>query len=771
MKHLILTVVFFVVAFLAEAAPVASDTVAAPQSVGLVLSGGGAKGIAHIGVIKALEENDIPIDYITGTSMGAIVGSLYACGFTTEEMMELIGSSGFAHWSTGTIDKKLTYYFLQDEPLPTLLTLNLGDNDANRWKSVLPSSVINPLPMNFAFMELFAPYTAQCGGDFNRLFVPFRSVSSDMTNKRMVVSSHGSLGDAVRSSMSFPLVFHPIRRDGALLYDGGIYDNFPVDVMRDNFAPQIMIGVDVSTADAPDENQNLVSQLETMIMQHSDYSLPEDQGVKIRVHLEEFGLLDFDKAKSIYKIGYDKAMSMMDSIKGRIHSRIPAEARTLRRDVFKSQTPYLRFDTVSVDGGTASQNAYVRSLFTHNEADTFGLQRAKDAFYRAITPGKFKNLEPTASYNDSTGLFALHLQSTLKDNLSVGVGGYLSTSTNSMLFLTAGYKTLSYNSLDLRMNGWIGQSYLAAEGNAHIRLLRSRPSSLQLKVVASRQKYFGKDKLFFQMSEPTFAVANEYFGRLSYGVALGRRGKGELSVGYGHLSDKCYSMTTAGSEGYNLLWQNLAQVRADYEYTTLNSESVPTAGANYRLTAMGVTGHAYIEDPGFNSGDRIRRSRTWGQVEFTARNFFDLSSRFALGTEVNLLASTRKLLPTYAASILDAPSYNPAASYTNVFTPSFRGNGYAVGGIVPIWKMSGIMQLRGRADVFVPMRPIFAQADGTARYGDWFSRVSFFGQIEAIVTLPFANVSAYTHYAGVPSGRWNFGLTFGLFLQAPKFLR
>ncbi|MDE7452384.1 MAG: patatin-like phospholipase family protein, partial [Paramuribaculum sp.] len=88
-----------------------SDTVAGTrsQAVGLVLSGGGAKGIAHIGVIKALEENNIPIDYITGTSMGAIIGGLYACGYTPAEMLELIKSKDFEYWSSGKIDPSLTY--------------------------------------------------------------------------------------------------------------------------------------------------------------------------------------------------------------------------------------------------------------------------------------------------------------------------------------------------------------------------------------------------------------------------------------------------------------------------------------------------------------------------------------------------------------------------------------------------------------------------------------------------------------------------------------
>ncbi|MDE5923259.1 MAG: patatin-like phospholipase family protein, partial [Muribaculum sp.] len=88
----------------------------APQSVGLVLSGGGAKGIAHIGVIKALEDNNIPIDYIAGTSMGAIIGGLYAAGYTTDEMLDMILSKEFSYWSTGTIDPSYIYYYAKEEP-------------------------------------------------------------------------------------------------------------------------------------------------------------------------------------------------------------------------------------------------------------------------------------------------------------------------------------------------------------------------------------------------------------------------------------------------------------------------------------------------------------------------------------------------------------------------------------------------------------------------------------------------------------------------------
>ena len=162
----------------------------APVSVGLVLSGGGAKGIAEIGVIQALEENNIPIDYIAGTSMGAIVGGLYASGYTPDEMIELILSPGFSYWSTGQIDPALRYYFGSTVMRPEIVSINLKMR-SDTASSVLPSSLISPLPMNFAFMELFAAYTAQSGADFNKLMVPFRCVTSDVYAKHKVVLSKG----------------------------------------------------------------------------------------------------------------------------------------------------------------------------------------------------------------------------------------------------------------------------------------------------------------------------------------------------------------------------------------------------------------------------------------------------------------------------------------------------------------------------------------------------------------------------------------------------
>lgn len=151
------------------------------RRVGLVLSGGGAKGIAHVGVIKALEDNGIPIDCVTGTSMGAIVGSLYSCGWSPEKMLDFFTASDFLDWATGTINKKNIYYYYEPAPTPKWVSVNVNFRKKESLPNqIIPTSLVSPLPMNIEFLRLYGPYTEQCGENFDRLFVPFRCVASDV---------------------------------------------------------------------------------------------------------------------------------------------------------------------------------------------------------------------------------------------------------------------------------------------------------------------------------------------------------------------------------------------------------------------------------------------------------------------------------------------------------------------------------------------------------------------------------------------------------------
>ena len=747
------------------------------QSVGLVLSGGGAKGIAHIGVIKALEDNDIPIDYVCGTSMGAIVGALYAMGYTPTEMLDLIKSREFSHWSTGKIDPELVYYFSRPEATPALAHIPLAKKDTANAANAVPASLINPLPMNFGFLDVFSAYSAQCGGNFDRLFVPYRCVASDVDAGHKVVHRSGNLGDAVRTSMTFPIVFQPIRMNGALLYDGGIYDNFPVDVMISDFAPDIIIGVDVSTPSKGPQT-SLFDQIDNLVTKRQSYDLPADKGVKIHIDLHQFTLLDFPKAQAIYTMGYNRATSMMDSIKERVTARVPKLAVSARRGAFKSATPFLRFDKVNVTGVSEKQNEYIKYLFEkhpdrrHHEPDTFGIAHARWAFYRAVSPGRLRDLYPQAVYNDTTDLFTLNLRATPKNNFALGVGGYVTSSTSSYLFLSAGYRTLSFASMSANCGAWIGQSYMGGQLNTVINLQTAIPSSLGLTAVASRQRYFETDQLFFEDKMPSFIVNHEYYGRLNYTLAAGGRGEFNIAAGFGHLFDSFfpYNERLSGDIKRDHTSYNLGQVRLEYEGGTLDNVSFPTTGEFYKFIAMGVMGKMHYTTHQPDEED-FHRTPRWLQLETRTRNYFDLGTHFSLGLESNVVLSTRKLTPNYNASIVGAPAFNATASTHNTFNTQFRANSWGAVSLIPIYKFNSNLSGRLSLNAFVPVRPIVENNDGSPRYGRWFSRTRFFGELDVCYTLPFATLSAYVNYVSAGQRPWNFGLSIGIFLLPPKFLR
>lgn len=747
------------------------------QSVGLVLSGGGAKGIAHIGVIKALEENDIPIDYVAGTSMGAIIGGLYASGYTPEEMLALINSPGFADWSTGRIDPNLTYYFVKKPQTPAFgeLNINVGRQDSiDKAASLLPSSLISPLPMNFAFMDLFAGYTAQCEGNFDNLFVPFRCVTSDVEAKHKIVCRSGKLSDAIRASMTFPPVFEPIKIDGVYVYDGGIYDNFPVDVMREDFAPDFIIGIDVHAENVPQSN-SIINQLENMIIQNNDYYIPPEEGMRIHVDVGRFSLLDFGKANEINAIGYKTAMENMDSLKSRVTSRIPAKTRELRRQVFKSKSPYVRFDSVHVTGGTPQQNAYIARLFKSTRVDTFGIEKARLAYYSALSPGRLRNLYPQAVFNPETGLFTLDLDAYVKSNFALGAGGYLSSSINSMIFVSAEYSAMSFRSAEVRAMGWIGQNYMAAQFTSRLYLSTNLPSAFELEGVYSRQKFYESDKLFYEDNSPAFITHNEGFGRLSYAWAVTRSGKASVGIGGGQSRDNFYSSDNGdfSASGKQRTIFNLGQVIGRLDFDNLDNQNYPATGYDLHLTVMQTLGKYHfrqtIPDGPVVTDDGDAH---WFQAEAKGGAYFPLSKNFSIGTTYDVLVSNRKLMDSYYASLVTAPGFTPTPATTGVFNKAFHANSFAAVGVVPVWRPFSRAQVRLSANLFLPFRRIeMDETDGHAVYGKWFRNPEMIAELDLVYNLPFASICGYVNYLTYPAHNWNVGISFGLYIHAPQFLR
>ena len=731
------------------------------QTVGLVLSGGGAKGIAHIGIIKALEENNVPIDYVAGTSMGAIVGAWYAMGYTPDEMLDLILSEDFNLWSRGIFDKRYVYYFKKPDPTPEIVTFNVALQDSTKFEPhFLPNSLINPFPMNYAFMSIFAPYSAQCEGNFDNLFVPFRAVASDVYHKREVILRNGDLGDAVRASMSFPFVFKPIEIDSVLVYDGGIYNNFPVDVMKSDFNPDIIIGSIVAAKlDKPKED-DLMNQIENMVMQKSDYTLDPEDGILMRFNLSDVGLLDFPKARQIAKIGYDRTIAMMDSIKSRIPRELSQDTRQLQRMVFK----------VSVEGGNHQQREYIRRQFDSDEP--FSDEQAKAAYYKTISDGKISDLIPHARYDKESGMFNLDIKAKVHDQLAIGMGGFISSTSSNQIYIGAHYRTVSLNSLDLDLGGQIGQSYTSGMLSARFDLKTVIPMYLKLQAVASKQKFYQNETLFYSDRMPSFITQSEQYVKLRLGLPFLTGSKAVVSVGYGSMNDKYYQSNTVDfskneqdRSRYNLLVASMK-----FDQNNLNNYMYPTSGTDCSVLGLLAYGKERFKPYNSNLQPHSKQTLSWLQIEGNIHTYFPLGNKFVLGVRGKAVVSSKGLLSNYTSTLIQAPAFTPTPHSKTIFNPAFRSTQYLAAGVIPIWKIMNNLQFRNEFYVFAPFRQIYEGENMVPYYGKAFTKYHFMGESSLVLDLSFASISLYANYYDYPARNWNFGINIGLLVFSPKFL-
>lgn len=744
------------------------------RGVGLVLSGGGAKGIAHVGVIKALEDNDIPIDYVAGTSMGAIVGSLYSCGWSPEKMMGLFTSQDFLDWSAGTIDPNNLYYYYQQPPTPKWVSVNISfkKKELSISDQIIPTSLVNPIPMNIEFLRLYGPYSEQCGENFNNLFVPFRCVASNVYEKHKVVFSKGPLGDAVRASMSFPLVYRPIKIDGTLLYDGGIYDNFPVNVMEKDFNPDFIIGVSVSQSDKKPQAGDIYSQLEDMIIQNNDYSVPSDRGIKIQVPVLNFGVLSFGDAKTIYDIGYETGLSMVDSIKKRTPERRPLEEVEKRRESFAASTPKLDFDSVEINGLKGSPARYLKYLFTNDNPPPYSISQVTESYYRAVADGSLNNLLPQARFG-SHGHNTLVLEAFPKRPWNFSVGGFLSSSTSSMIYFSGGYHTMGLNSLDVSLGAWLGQSYYAAKVDARFAMRTKIPSFVYIMSVVSRQKYYEKEQFFFKTSTPRFLTTDNIFLRVGYEWAIGRRMKGFTSLSFGNIIDRYYPFQDKIEISDRDKTEYLMGVwHAGVEANSFDNNMYPSAGLKWRVNAnLSLQRSRYCpgEDKLLGGG---WKSRPVASLEALWSQYFKVGRNWSFGGYASAYATVQHLNQNFMNVLINAPAFAPTPSTQNYFNIGFRSDNYLATGFIPIWKPWSRMQLRGDFYMFVPVRNLVDNGRmNVAEYRGWFHPLRFLGEMAVIYNFPFASVSAYVNYLSYPAHNWNFGISFGMYFKAPKMLR
>lgn len=749
------------------------------QRVGLVLSGGGAKGAAHIGVIKAFEENEIPIDNITGTSIGAIIGSLYAMGYTPDEMLQLMLSKEFGYWQTGTVEDDYMYYFRKPDPTPEMAHFSIDMSDSLQIKTnFLPQSLINPIQMNQAFMALYAQATAKAAWNFDNLFVPFRCIGSDIYNKKPVIFKNGDLGEAVRISMTFPLFFKPVWKDSVPMFDGGIYDNFPVKTMKEDFHPDFIFGVALSTGKSKPSN-NPYNQIETMIMQETNYEVDEEDGMIIRFNMPDVSLLDFQKANEIMEMGYKRTMSLIDSIKGRVHRKMPLDSLNLRRKQYKESLPPLVFKNIYITGVSESQQKYIESQLHRDINQEFSMEEFKRAYFKMLAYSKIKEIVPKAIYNRVNKTFDLHLYITMSDEINIGLGGNISSHQANQLYLGLGYRYLGRYAADMNADFQVGNSFSGVMLNGRMYLQTRIPTYINWQGVFSYKRYSESQSLFYEDVVPAFIKQHELYMKLKLGFPFLNRAKAEIGFGYGQLNDYYYQNTEVSfaDRDYEHSRYNLFSGSLNIEQNSLSTKVYPISGVKRSLNAQYITGTEKYK-PNVATEPTKNNTHSWLQMKAHWEQYHELSKLFNLGYTGELVLSSKNLMENYTASILQAPAFTPTPHSTIVFNEAFRANQYAALGISPILKLGKFVHFRLDLYGFLPLYEIKKHTEVLENnyvmtlpyYGKFLDSFKYMGEAAFVVHLPFTSISLYANGYSYPSKNFNFGINIGYLLFNPKLL-
>jgi NTE family protein len=429
--------------------------------VGLVLSCGGAKGLAHIGVIEALEEARIPIDFVGGTSMGAIIGGLYAMGYSTQEMKEIVRSDEFRYWMTGELEEEYKYFFKREHPGPDLVSIGLDISDTIP-RTLLPLSLIPNYLMDFAFMEIFSRASAAARYDFDSLFVPFLCNSADISNNEEIVFREGDLAQAVRASMTVPLYFRPIVVDGKILYDGGIYNNFPVNHVREQFNPDVLIGSKAAEGNTPPDEFDILGQIENIVMKPAEYQIDPEEGILLDMDFDKVSLLAFDKLDQCVEQGYRKTMERMDEIRKMVESSaLDSAGMAEKRREYREQWPEFRFGDLDIDGLNNAQRGYVEQSF-RKAKDTIGIEELKKEYLKLASDRSLLYLYPHAVYDEKDSIFTLRLRVIPQSPLEARFGLHFSTTGMAQTYLGFSYRNISEVSSHLKGSIQFGRFYNGA---------------------------------------------------------------------------------------------------------------------------------------------------------------------------------------------------------------------------------------------------------------------------------------------------------------------
>jgi NTE family protein len=364
----------------------------------LALSGGGARGVAHIGALRAIEEAGLPVDAIAGNSMGAIVGGIYATGLTAAHLEEIVRSLDWAALFSGRPDRRTLPVSRRHDRYPELVGISLEGT-----KPRFPAGLVAAHGVNRFLIEHLAPMGYAVGGDFDRLPIPFRAVATDLGNGDCVVLAKGDLARAVRASMSIPLFFPPVDFEGRQLVDGLVVNNLPTDVAK-AFGGAVTVAIDIGSPDLEPEDYatslGVVNQIRDLLSARRSRDYYAEPDLLIRPDLGTHSATDYSNFDALIKAGYEATLLALPEIREKLLAAGVADLAPRPWPEPERVLEGTKIAEVVTRGNERASEGLLRRTFNIPTGRPFEMQRGLRAFDKVEASGLLERawmeFEPSA---------------------------------------------------------------------------------------------------------------------------------------------------------------------------------------------------------------------------------------------------------------------------------------------------------------------------------------------------------------------------------------
>ncbi len=715
------------------------------RKVALVLSGGGAKGLAHIGVLKYLEENKIPVHSIVGTSMGGLVGGFYAAGYTPSEMETIATSEDFLRWSSGKIDDEYNNYYLRKEENASIVSISFKTDTMLR-PSIKPI-LVDDAPLNLAISTLVAS-TSAITDNFDSLVVPFRCIAADVFSQNKIVLKEGNLSEALRATMSVPLFFKPFKINGRYMYDGGIYNNFPVDVAYSEFKPDYVMGVNVSSktfTDYPYENDEMhISRaLIYMLFAKSDSTLIKQDGIYIQPELSELSTQDFDKADKMIRAGYDMAKKKFSPLLSQLRDTLGYMQLMEKRKRFRDQEKPNSFGTIKITGLDKRQKNFVYNTIRERKKE-LTLDKFKLRYYRIVQDGNFNVLFPLIKWNKKESKYDLEMKMGLDRRLELELGGNIATRSLQELYLGYSYSFINRLSFNWYGNFYSGRFYHSAQTKLRIIWpVLKEPIYLEPELTWNQWDFLRLNEIIIDDQIPTYITQNDLKAGLTVGMPLRSRTRILAQFAYFNMVDK-YSNNLSLNDKEKLdltltegIYPGVAIDRYD-----LDKKMYPTSGISYSLSAKYIFANE-VHEPGTTSlfQNRYFKYHEWFKLKAKYEQYLPIAKSFSVGCLMEGVFSNQPTFRNYMSTVILESAFTPMLDSKTLFLENFRGFQYVAGGLKAVVKIAPKLHFRSEAYFFQRYNRLEILPDQSTNSYFLLDKLRFCGNVNMVYWSPFGPIS------------------------------